>query len=236
MAYYNRSSEIFKSKKMYHLSSGQCASVCCNNEIIFKEYFSDTLINCRLSVQLFDILKDIDNDNFIKLFEIYSDMDLLELIQYKCNARKFSVDAYTAKYYSDDSDDVLYGSINYILDNFNELEKLFDIFTDNSIITDDVKRKNAILSNDRIIIIDPDTFYISSLSKQDIAIENKKKLLFLFRSICLSSIRNIDNRDDIRKKIVLDLSDIDIDSKTNITYEISKKLKYVKRLTEYLMK
>lgn len=192
--------------------------------------------NCRLNVLLFDILKGIDNDHFIKLIEIYSDMDLSELIQYKINVRKFSVDAYTAKYYSDDSVNALYESINYILDNFSELEKLFDIFTDNSIITDDVKRGNAILSNDSIIIIDPDTFYISSLPKLDIAIENKKELLVLFMSICVSGIRKIKNRETVIQKIILDLADIDIDCKTNITNEIYKKLKYVKRPIDYLIK
>ncbi len=44
MAYYNRNSEIFKNKKMDYLSSGQCASVCHNNEIIFKEYLKNTFL------------------------------------------------------------------------------------------------------------------------------------------------------------------------------------------------
>ena len=163
-------------------------------------------------------------------------MDLSEIIQYKANVRKFFVDAYTAEYYSDDSVNVLYESIDYILDNFNELEKLFDIFTDNLIITDDVKRKNSILSHSGIIIIDPDTFYTSSFPKQDIAVINKKELLTLFRSVCTSSIGKIENHDDILKKIVLDLTNIDIGSKTDITYEISKKLTYVKKPIDYLTK
>lgn len=236
MAYYNRNGKTLKIKEMEYLKSGECASVCHNNEIILKEYFSDTLINCRLSSKMFDILKDIDDKHLIKLFEIYSDMSLSELIQYKTNVRKFFVDAYTAEYYSDDSVNVLYEPVDYIIGNFSELEKLFDIFTDNSIITDDVKRKNAILSHSGIIIIDPDTFYISPLPKQDIAIANKKELLTLFRSICTSSIGNIENHDDILRKIVLDLANIDISSKTDITYEISKKLTHVKKPIEYLLK
>lgn len=238
MAYYNRNGNTLKIKRkeMEYLTSGECASVSHNSEIILKEYFSDTLINCRLSPKMFDILKDINDKHFIKLVEIYSDMNLSELIQYKTNIRKFFVDAYTAEYYSDDSVNVLYEPTDYILDNFSELENLFDIFTDNSIITDDVKRKNARLSHNGIIIIDPDTFYTSSLPKQDIAIANKKELLTLFRSICTNSIGNIENHDDILRKIVLDLADIDINSKTDITYEVSKKLAYVKKPIEYLIK
>ncbi len=214
MAYYNRNGKVLKiERKMEYLTSGECASVRHNNKIILKEYFSDTTINCRLTAKLFDILKDIDDKHFIKLFEIYSDMDLLELIQYKTNFRNFVVDAYTAEYYSDNSVNVLYEPIDYLLNNFSELESLFDIFTDNSIITDDVKRKNAILSHSGIVIIDPDTFYTSSLSKQDIAIENKMELMYLFRSICISCIEKDINHDDALRKVVLDMTDINVNIK-----------------------
>lgn len=236
MTYYNRKGKTLKKEKMQYLSSGQCASVCHNNKIILKEYFSDTFLNCRLTTKLFDILKDIDDKHFIKLFEIYSDMNLSELIQYKINARKFIVDAYTAKYYNDDSVNALYESVDYILDNFSELEKLFNIFTDNSIITDDVKRQNAIFSPSGIIIIDPDTFYTASYPKEDITIANKRELLILFRSICISGIEKNENKDEIFNKIVLDLANINVDNKTDITYEISKKLKYVKKPIDYLRK
>jgi len=238
MAYYNRDGCLLKlnRKEFQYFSSGQCAFVSHNNEIVFKEYFSDTLVNCRLSPDLFDILKDIDDEHFIKLFEIYSEMDLLELMHYIVNIRRFVVDSYTACYYSDDSVNALYENNDYILDNFNELEKLFDVFTDNSIITEDVKRENAILSHSGIVIIDPDAFYLSSLPKEDITVFNKQQLLCLFRSICVSGIGKIENRDDILRKVVLDLAEINIDSKTDLTYEIFKKLQYVKRPIEYLIK
>lgn len=236
MSYFDINGAYFSKKNMQYLSSGQCASICHNKEIVFKEYFSDTLPNCRLSPKMFDILKSINNKHFIKLFNIYSDMNLIELIEYKTNIRKFFVDAYTAEYYSDDSVNVLYESIDYILENFSELEKLFNIFTDNSIITDDVKRQNTILSHNGIIIIDPDTFYISSLPSQDISIENKKEILTLFRSICTSNIKDMENHNDILKKINLDLADIEINNNTNVTYEIFKKLKYVKKPIDYLIK
>ena len=67
------------------------------------------------------------------------------------------------------------------------------------------KRKNAILSHSEIIIINPNTFYISPHSKQDIAIANKKELLNLFSSICVSCIEKGENYNDILRKIVLDL-------------------------------
>lgn len=236
MAYFSRKGQLLEIGNMKYLASGECASVRYSNEIIFKEYFSDTIINCRLSEKLFDVLKDINDKHFIKLFEIYSDMSLSELIQYNIGLRAFIVDAYTAKYYGDDSINVLYESIDYLLDNFSELEKLFDIFSDNSIVADDVKRENAILSHNGIIIIDPDKFYKASFSKQDIAFENKNKLLALFMSICISCLEKEENKDQFITKIFLDLVNISIDNKTDITYEISKKLKHVKKPIDYLRK
>lgn len=163
-------------------------------------------------------------------------MDKSELREYKLNNRKFIVDAYTAKYYSDDSVNILCEPIDYILDNFHELEKLFDIFTDNSIVTADIKRKNAILSHSGIIIIDPDTFYISALPKRSITIENKRELLFLFKSILSNSMKNMENCHDMLRKISFDLDEVYIDSKTDIAYGISKELKHVKWPREYLKK
>lgn len=70
MAYYNRNGETLniEKKKMEYLSSGFCGTVSHDNEVILKEYFSDTPKSGRLSAEMFDVLKDINNDHFIKLF------------------------------------------------------------------------------------------------------------------------------------------------------------------------
>lgn len=238
MAYYNRNYKRLnlKSRDMKYLTSGECAKILYNNDIIFKEYFSDTILNCRLNPKMFDILKKIDNPHFIKLFDIYSDFDLLELIENKMKLIPFITDAYTAKYYSDDSINALLEPKDYILDNFRELEILFDIFTGNMIIADDVKRKNVLLSHNGIIIIDPDTFYTMEASKTFIATENKKKLLNLLRSIFIDAVKNQPHYGKKITWIDTELVDINITENTDVTYEISKKLKYVKNPIEILPK
>lgn len=238
MAYYNRNGEALNigKRKMEYLSAGYCGTVSHDNEIILKEYFSNTWPDCRLSAEMFDRLKDINNDHFIELFEIYSNINKSKLEEDKVNNKKFIVDAYTAKYYSDDSVNVLYESIDYILDNFHELEKLFDIFTDNAILTNDIRRENTILGHSGIVIIDPDTFSISIMPKHRIAIWNKIKLLALFRSVLKSSMNDIENCDDGLMNIFFNLGAVDVDSKTDVTYELSKELKHVKWPREYLKK
>ena len=81
MAYYNRKYQKIKLDNMKYLSSAGCVQVFYDKEKTFKEYSSKTTLNWRLSEEIFDILKDIDNPNFIKLFNIYSDYNRINLIK-----------------------------------------------------------------------------------------------------------------------------------------------------------
>lgn len=130
MAYFNRNYQRLKLDDMKYLNSGGCAKVLYDGDIIFKEYYSETILNCRLNVKMFDILKNIKNPHFVELIDIYSDFDFIELFKNIVKILPFIVDAYTAKYYSDNSTNVLLEHKDYILENFRELEMLFKIFTE----------------------------------------------------------------------------------------------------------
>ena len=160
MSYYNRNHKKLKVNALEYLNSGECAKILCNKDIVLKEYYSETILNSRLNGKMFDILKNISNPHFIELFDIYSCFDFIELLENKIGILPFIVDAYTAKYYSDNSVNVLLEHKDYILDNFRELELLFKIFSENMICTDDIKRDNTVIGKDGIVIIDPDLFYI----------------------------------------------------------------------------
>ncbi len=234
MAYYNRNYQKLKLNRMEYLNSGDCAKVSYNHDMVLKEYFEETFQKYRLSSVMFDILKHIDNPHFIKIYDIYSDLNLLELLKYRMKILSFVVDAYTAKFYVDDSINVLMEHKDYILDNFRELDILFEIFTNNGIFAHDIKRKNAILNKNGIIIIDPDAFYqyTKEIGKSIVAKENKTKLVNLFRSICIDSARNLPDFGILETWIDTVLADIDVTENTDVTYEISKKLKYAKRPIE----
>lgn len=238
MKYYNRNCEELKinKRKMEYIGHGYCAKVFRYENMIFKEYYSETTHRFRLSADMFDILKDIDNPHFIKLFDIYNSMNLLEKFGYKKRRIPFNVDAYTSKYYEPQAINILYESIDYILDNFRELEELFKIFANNSICADDVKMANTVIDSNGIVIIDPDRFYISSYSKDEITVLNKKKLLNLLRNICINSTVEELRYGNIIAKIDNNLVNIEVTENTDITYEISKKLKYVKKPIDLLIK
>lgn len=247
MAYYNRDLKRLKikRKKLEWLNQGNCAKVFRYGDKVLKEYFPDTERDSRLKPEVFDILRHVDSDYFIKLYDIYTDMNILELLfytieknmdkeEYDCDI--FQVDVYLAKYYPSNSIHILEESTNYVLENFRQLDSLFDIFTDNGIRTDDIKRENCVLNTNGIVIIDPDCFKISKDSIRDVRIHNKKNLLHLLKSICCDSVGDYENFGKIKDNINGFLDEADIKENTDIAYEISKKFQYVKKPIDYFRK
>lgn len=241
MPYFNRNKEKVKLTDMEYLTSGSCARIFHNQEIIFKQYISGTLLHCKLSEKMFDILAQINNPHFIELFDIYSYFNFNKLSENKKDTLPFIVDAYTAKYYPDDSINVLFEHKDYILDNFRELEKLFRIFSENRIYTDDIRRANSVIGKDGIVIIDPDFFYQPEYlyssnsiecSKEHITMLNKSNLLNLFRSILVSCVENEPNYENIITFINNELTNLEVKDNTDVTHELSKKLKYIKKPIE----
>lgn len=174
MSYYNRDHKKIKLDDFEYLNSGECARILYNKEVIFKEYFPETEPCYRINEKVFNILKNINNSHFIELFDFYSDFNFIELLKNKVGILPFVIDAYTAKYYPDDSVNVLIEHKDYILDNLKELEVLFRVFSENMICTDDIKRDNTVIGKDGIVIIDPDLFYTMQSSREFISTLNKK--------------------------------------------------------------
>ena len=237
MYYYDMAGNLLDVDKenMSFLNNGECARVLHDGNIIFKEYYSATEPDYRLNTKMYKTLKDINNPHFIKLLNVYSQMNMFDLIKYKTGISKFHIDAYTALLYQDENVDIFEKDKAYLLDNLYELENLIDEFTNNSIIVDDLKRDNVTMDSNSIIIIDPDLFYFSDYAGEFISKENKIKLLFLVEHILRRTAINHPNRREIIGKIN-ELIKMDVDSQTDITYEFSKKLSYTRKPIDYFVK
>ena len=236
MAFYTRDRRNFVSNYMDYLDFGSCADVFYDGDIIFKKYYPQTLNDCRLSVEMFDILKTIDNPHFIELLDIYHDYNFIEKLKSIIGLLPFSVDAYTAKYYSDNSIDVLLEPKDYILENFRELELLISIFNENGICVRDLKRANTIIGKQGIVVIDPDLFYISSSSVEEISKLNRNWLLGLLRDIVYHSLLNKANCKENTNFLDLELFNFGVTGYTDITDYLSKKMKYIKKPLELFKK
>lgn len=256
MSYYNRKLKMLKINidKFDYIGHGFNAYVYHNNKMALKRYYRGTLPRLRLSPELFDLLKDVRNKHFIRLYDIYCELDNKGLEEYNSGGKNFSVDAYTSKYYRRDGTEPLLEKKEYLLENIRELEALFTIFTNEGIITDDIKRENSIFQRKRIIIIDPDLYYIDkNISKKERAIINKRKLLLLFGSICIDELQeayfdkkaikeymeylDINKVKDYFTKVRNDIGSIqEIDENTNVTDRVAKILEKVNRPIDYLAK
>lgn len=243
MPYYDRNGQLLNLDEieLSYLSKGYCGSVYYNNDMIFKKYHRFAHSCSKLKPEMFDFLKTVNNPHFMEFYEIYCKMDLEQLSEYLDGNYSFKVDAYAAKYYPDDSVKALFEKKDYLLDNFREIEKLFDEFANNGVMVKDSKRENVLLSNNGIIIIDPDLYLFSEEKISNIVIANKKELLQLFQSICLSEASIIVHNhffrgiNDIEEKIFAFGTQIRINENTDVTHEISKKLGKVKRPVKYFL-
>lgn len=230
--YYNRKFDILKPEKMEYINKGLCAEIYSNGEKILKKYYSLTPLTCRLKAEVFDILKDINNPHFIELYDIYHRGNEIDLYRSIFGDHEFIVSAYTAKYYKDDSINILLEDKNYLLENFYELENLFEEFTKNMICTNDIKRGNSILGKNGIVIIDPDLFYIVTSAEDFLRKTNKKNLLYLYQSMIMNSFEDDKNYQKNMSILMHLLEDIKVTEKTDITHEVSKTLKYVNKPIE----
>lgn len=244
MAYYDQngntlSIDLESSSKII---TGYCSVVYHNNDTIFKEYYPNIRKELRLSVEAFNFFKNINNPHFIELYDMYCNYDFYETLSYMLRERLFKVDGYTAKYYSDNSVNVLLEHKDYLLDNLRELEELFNYFSMHKVYLDDVRRANTILGKNCIVIIDPDLFVLGCCSNisalngksSNISLENKKKLLSLVNDLFTSGVDEISCC--INSLRADSFFNFKVDDRTNITDEVAKRLKYVKKPIDYVVK
>ena len=120
---------------------------------------------------------------------------------------------------------------NYLLENIEKLEKLFETFSDYKICVEDVKRRNTVINRNEIIIIDHDLFYIfnENASKDFMSLVNKRKLLELVRSIMVNSESGEVDYLTFENGINMEILDFKVSDETNITNEVAPKLKYMKK-------
>lgn len=115
-----------------------------------------------LKKEVFDLLKTIKHENFIKLIERYN----------RIPQTSENVEAYTYEHIRGDSYNLLYLRTDFMIDQFNGIQNLFGIFTSEGIIVFDVAPENSIVLADRVVVIDPDFYTIYDDSEARILINN----------------------------------------------------------------
>ena len=237
MKFINEKGEKINLDDFSFLDHGNCANIYYNNNIVFKKYKPTTQSEYKIDSKVFNILKDINNPNFIKLYETYMLTTLKERCLHLLNNINFRIDAYTAKYYEKDYVDPIFINKDYLLSNLYEIEKIFCELSRYRVKVGDIHAKNTIYTKDLIIIIDPDFFQLSNFSQYEIEIINKKNILTLFESMIENSGGLFYNE----RNALLDWVDDNftkdsITEKTNVTDFIAKQLRHVKKPIDLVKK
>ena len=246
MAYYDRKNRKLDKRDMKYLANGGFGNVYFDEETILKVYYpkcSDPFEG-KITLEVFDILKEIHHPNFIELLDIYSNLDFLTLFCRKFNLiYSFQIDAYTAKYYQKEDINPLLESKDYLLDNLREINQLCTLLTKLRIRLDDLRAGNTIFTKEKMIIIDPDYFRLTALSMKQLTIHNKKSVFILFKDICSNYLEEILLQENptltlqqrmIRADKIVNrqFDDIRITDQTDIPAVLSKRLKSVKKPVE----
>lgn len=172
---YNKDGKEFDTKnfKLYS-SEGNTSTIYIKDDIILKVYLDITKDNSTLSRKMFDILKEIDNPNFIKLKDYYFDTT--------CSNEKTVIKAYTSEKIEQGELNIIDMNTSFFLDSINELEKLCEDFANHHIILKDIRGNNILFNESGPTLIDPDLFYqMKILPKTLISESNKREMLEYIR-------------------------------------------------------
>lgn len=188
------------------------------DDCCLKQYFSYSTENVKMSSDIFTILKELNHPNVYKLIELYYNVDI-----------KDSVEAYKYRYVESSPIDIINESTEYLLYNLEELEKLVDTFSDLKIWLKDIKKENAVLTDDRIVLIDLDCCKLARNNTHcDINENNKLCLQELFLDLIVKT-RNYSDRyeHELNELFLFDIND-------SLSSCVSKKLVKFKTLKDYI--
>ena len=192
------------------IAEGSTASIYKKNNIVLKQYCYYCRPIFKIDEDLFYILKDIDNKNFVKLYKLKKSHDTIE--------------GYTCEYLEPADIKIVYKDRYYTLDNINDLSKLVERLSYLGILINDAIASNVIMQNNRIVIIDPDSYNVMySMSYDELLLRNKKELLKYIKDLYSSCFRGyqVDEYEAINK-----IFDFNVKSDSNLCYELAKRLIY----------
>ncbi len=165
-------------------------------DMILKKYWYCT--EYTIDEDVFNKLCTIDNDYFIKLYDLFTiisdDEHDEKYAKYRQGKKFFSLDGYTAKYYQPNYINPLLEKSDYLINSIEGLKELVDTLSNLKITMDDTKIKNTVIQNNGIIIIDPDYYKLSNKDVEFIKNNNYKELLQLLKTLFIqySVLRKMD--------------------------------------------
>ena len=148
------------------IGSGSCGEVYSNGDIAYKKYFDDCFIN-RINKDVFDVLKTIDSDAFVKLMGY-------TMTNISCND---VIESYFYKYVNGIDDLMIDLPMEYTYETLHNFQVLLNKLNEKNIAIFDAGEDNVIKSNNGLVIIDPDLYSMDRSGNKRVLNELNKEYL-----------------------------------------------------------
>lgn len=195
------------------------------NETLLKIFTVDNdgdkvIGNHYISKTTFDILKEVNNPNIVKLYDYY----------YFDNFGKYQIDAYTMEKVRSRKEDLLSEDKAILLDYLSDLQKLAKDLANKKIRMQDTNGANLIFTNVGPVVVDLDFYYKKALIfKNELETENKAAALDYFKNYAINNYLNLyddEDKDEYTRKMndLYGIFAMRINSNTDIVKEVNKNL------------
>lgn len=174
MILYSKNCPPVDPSKLEYFNEGNCAEIFYYYNLLMKIYKPDCNKKGKIKKSMFELLKTLNAPNIVKLQEYYT---------YN-NKYKPRADAYTSIPIKGTPISLLECDRKHLIELFTQLEETLKILAENDIILYDIHKKNIIINENGISLIDPDLFsernFLYTYSTYTI---NKAKLVDLLNSL-----------------------------------------------------
>lgn len=203
MLYYTKDGKVIDINTKNYLNSGTQGKISLiEPSICLKEY---TISNQTKSI--FDDMGTTFNQEMFDYFKFnFNDSNLCELYDLLYDDKLTTVLGYTMKYYQETINNILTMPTSYILDNYNKIYELVLKLTDECIRIVDLNSRNIINTDNQMVVIDYDKYYLDNDTEKDLLTYlNKSALIFAFKGIFKDSLKklgiNIENNSEINSQL-----------------------------------
>ena len=157
----NNSFISFDNAKKEHF--GSCSEIYVQDDLAIKKYYDDKCPKYfgRLDKNVFETLKTIDSNSFIKLIDYYSKED------YVGNDYQEVLTGYTYKYVNEINQLMIDMPMGYTLNTLYEFRLLLEYLNGNHLIVREANARNVVKSEKNLVIIDPDSYCFDDVNYKD---------------------------------------------------------------------
>lgn len=205
----NRIGNESASGSIYRLSNGDCLKV-----------LNDQDSECNREELM--LIKELQLPSFYRIYDFLYDSD-----------DRFK--GYTMKYYDSDVVDILGMPCDYTIDNIEGICSDLRRLASKSIIANDLRRDNVIISRDNIVVIDADLYTRLRYVETEAILERNIGILYrMFKDIYFESLRRFYGDDSMFNSYMESISGLFFNNGYRNVDSVKRKLKCYRTPMEYV--